>query len=142
LQPTYAMPQPSGEQKLTGFSASNEVNVKIRQLGSVGEVLDRLITGGATEVGNISFLHSDISQALDQARVAAVADARRKAELYAHAAGPTLGAVAWITEDSGAAPPIAMRALRASAAISVPAPIQSGEDTLRAQITVGFAVGR
>jgi uncharacterized protein YggE len=142
LQPTYAMPQPGGEQKLTGFSASNEVNVKIRQLGSVGEMLDRLINAGATEVGNMSFLHSDPAKALDQAREAAVADARRKAELYAHAAGLTLGAVAWITEDSGAAPPIAMRALRASAAMSVPAPILSGEDTLRVQITVGFAVAR
>ena len=142
LQPTYAMPQPGSEQKLTGFSASNEVNVKIRQLGSVGEMLDRLVTAGATEVGNISFLHSDIAQTLDQARAAAVADARRKAELYAHAAGLTLGAVAWITEDSGAAPPIAMRALRAPAPMSVPAPILSGEDILRVQITVGFAVVR
>jgi uncharacterized protein YggE len=67
-----------------------------------------------------------------------MADARRKAEVYAHAAGLTLGSVAWVTEDSSApqfAPKVAMRAAMPSAA-----PIAAGEDTLHVRITVGYGI--
>jgi uncharacterized protein len=139
VQPVYVVSQPGNEQKLTGFSTSNEVNVKIRQIGKLGAILDQLAAAGATDIGNIAFLHSDLSKALDQAREAAVADARRKAELYAHAAGLTLGTVVWLTEETGAAPPLFKA--RASAPMAGAAtPILSGEDTLRVAITVGFDV--
>jgi uncharacterized protein YggE len=141
LQPVYALPQPGSEQKLTGFSASNQLAIKIRQIDKIGDTLDRLVAAGATDVGNVAFQHSDLSKALDQARDAAVADARRKAELYAHAAGLTLGTVAWITESGGyAPPPVFARAIAPSAMAAAPTPIMSGEDTLHVQITVGFDV--
>jgi uncharacterized protein YggE len=138
VQPVYASPQPGTEQKLTGFSVSNQVRVKIRQIGKVGDILDRLIENGATDVGSVEFLHSDTAKLLDQARESAVADARRKAELYAHAAAQNLGGVAWITEDSGYAPPMPMTMMRAAAAPGMAVPISAGEDTLRVRITVGF----
>jgi uncharacterized protein YggE len=139
VQPVYVSPQPNTEPKLSGFSVSNQVSVTIRQVANVGEILDRLIAAGATDVGDVEFLHSDPSKTLDQAREAAVADARRKAELYARAAGFSLGRVAWITEDSGYAPPVAMGAMRAAA--GMPPPISGGEDTLQVRITVGFDIG-
>jgi hypothetical protein len=138
VQPIYVSQQSNTEQKLSGFSVSNQVNVTIRQIDKVGEILDRLVTTGATDVGNVEFLHSDMSKTLDQAREAAVADARRKAELYAHASGLSLGGVSWITEDSRYALPMPMTALRASAAMAAPVPIAGGEDTLHVRITVGF----
>ncbi|MGD0335177.1 MAG: SIMPL domain-containing protein [Xanthobacteraceae bacterium] len=137
VQPIYESHQSGTEQRLSGFSVSNQVNITIRQIDKVGEILDRLVTTGATDVGNVEFLHSDPSKALDQAREAAVADARRKAELYAHASGLTLGGVSWITEDSRYAAPMPMTALRASAAMAS-VPIATGEDTLHVRITVGF----
>jgi uncharacterized protein YggE len=91
VQPVYAPQEPRTEPKLVGYSISNHVRVKIRQLGKVGEILDRLVTAGVTDVGNIAFLVSDPSKALDQARAAAIADARRKAEGLC--AG--IGAAAW-----------------------------------------------
>ena len=69
-----------------------------------------------------------------------MADARRKAELYAHAAGLTLGGVAWITEDSSPALFAPKVALRAAAA--APVPIAAGEDTLQVRITVGYDIAR
>ena len=137
VQPIYESHQSGTEQKLSGFSVSNQINVTIRQIDKVGEILDRLVTTGATDIGNVEFLHSDASKALDEAREAAVADARRKAELYAHASGLTLGGVSWITEDSRYGAPMPMTALRASAAMA-PVPIATGEDTLHVRITVGF----
>ncbi len=75
VQPVYASPQPNTEPKLFGFSVSNQLSVTIRQIATVGTVLDRLIAAGATDLGGVEFLHSDLSKALDQAREAAVADA-------------------------------------------------------------------
>ena len=139
VQPIYTQ-QPNTEAKLSGFSAVNEVRVTVRQIAKLGELLDRLVAAGATDLGNIEFLRSDSAKALDQAREAAVADARRKAELYAQAAGLSLGRVAWITEDAGYAPPMPMAAMRAGQTGGMPPPIAPGEETLRVRITVGFDI--
>jgi uncharacterized protein len=95
-----------------------------------------------TDIGNVEFLVSEPSTALDQARAAAIADARRKAEVYAHASGIQLGRVEWISEDSGFAQPVPMRSPGASATMPASVPITSGEDTLRVRITVGFDIAR
>jgi uncharacterized protein len=136
VQPVYTT-QANTEPKLTGFNASNQVTVTIRQIDNVGEIADRLVSAGATNIGNLMFLNSDMSKLLDQAREAAVADARRKAELYARASGVTLGRVVLINENSTYLP--FAKAVR-SAAFAAAAPIATGEDTLRVDITVGFDI--
>ncbi len=139
VQPVYASPQAGAAPKLVGFSVSNQVTVTIRQIARVSDTLDRLIGAGATDLGGVQFLHADVSKALDQARQAAFADARRKAELYAKASGLTLGGVAWITElPAYATTSPGVRMLSASSSV----PIAAGEDILRVQITVGFEVVR
>ena len=140
LQPVYTVAQPGGEQRLTGFSVTNRVNVKIRDLGKAGAVLDKLVAAGATEIGTIQYLHSNSSGLLDQARQAAVADARRKAELYAKAAGVNLGAVVFIAENTGNVRPIFGKMLRDFAPAAAPTQVLTGEDTLSTQVTVGFAI--
>jgi len=135
VQPAYTT-QSNTEPKLTGFSASNQVTVTIRQIDKVSDIADRLVSAGATNIGNLAFLHSDTSKLLDQARESAVADARRKAELYARAAGVTLGRVVLINENATYLP--FAKAVR-YAAVAAP-PIATGEDTLRVDITVGFDI--
>jgi hypothetical protein len=139
IEPIYTQPQPNADSKLSGFRVANQVEVKIRQIADVGEILDRLIAAGATDLSNVAFLHSDVSTALDRARTAAVADARRKAQVYAQAAGVSLGRVVWLTEDSGYAPPGPMGAMRAAGGLTA-VPISSGEDTLHVRIVVGFDI--
>lgn len=139
VAPVYGPPQPNSVPKLVGFSVANQLDIKVRQIGQVGAILDALIAAGATDAGSVQFLHSDTSKPLDQARQAAIADARRKAELYAQAAGLKLGDVAWITEEPAYAPRALTGAVRMMAA--APAiPIAAGEDTLSVQVTVGFEV--
>jgi uncharacterized protein YggE len=140
IQPVYAPPQPQNEPKLIGYRVSNQVTVTARSLGNVSDILDRMVDAGATDIGNVSFLHSDPAKALDQAREAAVADARHKAELYARGLGFTLGRVAWLTEDSGLMPPVPVPAFRAQASMAAPIPVAPGEDNLGVQITVGFDI--
>ncbi len=139
IQPVYTPADPHNEAKLSGYSVSNQVNVRIHDIGKAGDILDRLITAGVTNVGNIQFLHDNPSKLLDQAREAAVADAKRKAEIYAKASGIKLGSVIWITEEPAYVPPVPMMRMAAAAAPAAPVPISVGEDSLQVRITVGFA---
>src|SRR5215467_4431909 len=54
VQPVYAPQEPRTEPKLAGYSVS-KVRVKIRQIDQVGEILDRLVTAGATDICNVEF---------------------------------------------------------------------------------------
>jgi uncharacterized protein len=131
LQPQYDPNK--GTPRLTGFQASNQVTIRIRDVDSLPIVLDRAIAAGANEMSGIEFGVSEQSKLLDQARDDAIADARRKAELYAKAAGAKLGHVVSITEEGSAPPPRPMQAMRAGAV-----PIAPGEQTLRATVTVSY----
>jgi len=141
IEPVYTSPSSNDAPKLSGYRVSNQVNVTIHQISQVGDILDRLVKAGATDAGNVAFLVSDREKALDQAREAAVADARRKADLYAHAAGVTLGRVAWITEsaDFQPVPPMTVGRMSAPAKST---PIEAGEDTITARVTVGFDIAQ
>jgi uncharacterized protein YggE len=132
LQPQYD-PNKGGTARLTGFQATNQVTVKIRDIDKLPALLDRAIAAGANEMSGIEFVITEQSKLLDRARDDAIADARRKAELYAQAAGSKLGPVASITEEGSAAPPRPMQAMRAGAV-----PIAPGEQTLRAMVTVSY----
>lgn len=141
IEPVYASPSPPGGPKLSGYRVSNQVNVTIHQISQVGEILDRLVRTGATDAENIAFLISDREKALDQARVAAVANAKHKADLYARASGVNLGRVAWITEGSDFEPIAPMGVARPKMASS-PAPIERGENTITARVTIGFDIAQ
>jgi uncharacterized protein len=140
VSPVYGPPQPNAPLRPIGFSVSNELSIKVHQVGKVGDILDSLIQAGATDAGSVQFLHSKLSQELDRARQAALADARRKAELYSKSAGLKLGAVAWITEVPASTPPSPIPGRMYAAAGSVP--VSVGTDTLNVHITVGFETAR
>jgi hypothetical protein len=132
LQPQYD-PNKGGTARLTGFQATNQVTVRIRDIEKLPTVLDRAIAAGANEMSGIEFVVSEQSKLLDQARDDAIADARRKAELYARAAGAKLGRVVSITEEGSSPQPRPMQAMRAGAV-----PVAPGEQTLRAVVTVSY----
>jgi len=132
LQPQYD-PNKSGTARLTGFQATNQVTVRIRDIGNLAAILDSAISAGANEMSGIEFIVSEQSKLLDRARDDAIADAHRKAELYAKAAGARLGHVVAISEEGSTPAPRPMQALRAGAV-----PISPGEQTLRAVVTVSY----
>jgi uncharacterized protein YggE len=79
---------------------------------------------------------SQESKALDEARVKAIEDARRKAEIYAKAANVRIGAPVSISEE-GSAGPIPMRA---SFKANAPAQVAPGEETLRVSVSVSYEI--
>ena len=77
------------------------------------------------------------SKLLDDAREKAITDARRKAEIYAKAAGVTLGAPISISEE-GSPAPIQFRKIAAPMAAS--APVAQGEETIGITVSVSWAI--
>jgi uncharacterized protein len=138
LQPQYA-PNRSGPSPIVGFRASNRVTIRLRDVGKVAGVIDTLVSAGANDIGNISFSVSQPSKLLDEAREKAVADARRKAEIYARAAGVTLGAHLSISEE-GAPAPVFRAKMAAPMAQAAPTPIAQGEETLSISVSVTWAI--
>jgi hypothetical protein len=132
LQPQYD-PNKTGGARLIGFQANNQVTIKVRDIGQLPNILDRAISAGANEMSGIEFVVSEQSKLLDKARAEAIADARRKAELYANAAGMKVGRVMTISEEGTVPPPRTFQAVRAGAAAIAP-----GEQTLRAVVTVSY----
>jgi uncharacterized protein YggE len=134
LQPQYSSAKSGSPMTVAGYRASNRVTIRLRDVTKVASTIDTLVTAGANEIGDINFMVSQASKLLDDARGQAVADARRKAEIYAKAAGVTLGAPLSISEE-GAAQPL-FRARMAGKMAVAPTPIAQGEETL--SITVGM----
>jgi hypothetical protein len=137
LQPQYA-PNRSGPSPVVGYRVSNRVTVRIRDVTKLANVIDTLVGAGANDIGNVSFEVSQASKLLDDARERAVADARRKAEIYARAAGVTLGAPLSISEE-GAPQPI-FRAKMAAPMAAAPTPIAQGEETLSITVSATWAI--
>lgn len=139
LQPQYASNRSSGAERIAGFRASNRVTIRIRDVAMVGSVIDALFGAGANDVGNISFEVTQASKLLDGAREQAIADARRKAEIYAKATGVTLGAPISISEGGPVAPMLLTGANEAARAVA-PTPIATGEQTLSVTVNVSWAI--
>jgi uncharacterized protein YggE len=134
LQPQYD-PNKSGTARLLGFQVTNQLTVKIHDIDKLPTFLDRAIAAGANEMSGIEFVVSEQSKLLDQARDDAITDGHRKAELYAKAAGARIGQVLSIVEEGSSAPPRPVQAMRAAGV-----PIAPGEQTLRAVVTVTYAL--
>jgi uncharacterized protein YggE len=142
VNPQYRYDNINGQQRasIVGYQVSNEVTVKIRNLPSLGDILDAVITAGANNVNGISFSLAEPGSVMDQARQKAMADAKRKAELYAGAAGVKVGRVLYITESSGSIQPPRPMMMMARAAVSDAVPISAGEQESTASITVIYAI--
>jgi len=114
--------------KINGYQVSNTVSVAVRDLAELGSILDKSVTVGANTINGVSFSVADPAELYNEARKSAFADARKKAELYATAAGATLGEVETIVESQGfnSPQPYPMYA-RAEMAASAPVPVEAGE---------------
>lgn len=126
---------PNAPFQIAGYRASNRVTVTIRDVTRVADTIDILVGSGANEISGISFMVSRASKLLDDARAEAIADARRKAEIYAKAADVALGAPISISEETSPGP-VPYRKMVSGMAAS--APVAQGEDTLRVTVSVAY----
>lgn len=145
ITPVYQAKRPararegSSPPAIIGYRVWNGIVVRVRDLAKLGGLLDRLIAEGANRLDGIGFSVGETDALADRARGLAIADARRKAALYAKATGAALGPVLTIAENGPSRPrPVQFRAARLEAAGNVP--IAGGEQTIRIAVTVTFAL--
>lgn len=130
----------SGETpEIEGFTASNTVMVRVRDMGALGGLLDQVVQLGANQFQGLSFGLQEPEPAQDEARKNAVADAMRKAQLYAEAAGVTLGPILSISETSRVAPQ-PMMMMEATRSMAADVPVEGGEVSVGASVTMVFAI--
>ncbi len=119
------------------------MTVRVRDLDKLGPILTAVVASGANSVDGLSFTVSDTNEKLDEARKEAVADARRKADLYATAAGVKLGRILSISEDGVSIPrPYAVRSEKMMAMSSAPVPVEAGEETLSATVNIVWEIAQ
>jgi uncharacterized protein YggE len=140
LEPAYNYNTPDGNPVMTGFIATQILDVRVRDLGALGEVLDAVVEGGANRVNGVTFDVTDPQAVTDEARRDAVEDARARAELYAEASGVGLGELVSISESTIYTPPMPMYDARGGAEQAMSVPIAPGELSMVTNVTVTYAI--
>lgn len=135
----YAENQPP---TITGYQASNTLNVKVRDIAKLGKVLDTLVAVGANQINGPSFEIDNPDEAYDEARVAAIKKAQSRAELYAKSLGLRVRRMVSISEGGGYNQPGPVPMMKMAAMESADAPVSPGESSLTASINVVFELGR
>ena len=138
LSPRYVH-RKDQEPLLVGYSASYNLSVKVRKLDQFGGVLDALVDNGANRNVSISLGCADPEKLLDAARVRAVAEARKKADIYVKGAGAALGQVVTISEGS-VSPWRHYRFDAAARLAGAPLPIAAGEQEMSVSVTVTYQI--
>ena len=122
---------------LEGFEAGAGLQVRVRDLTAIGDIVGAAVEAGANRFDGLQFGLSDPDALADEARRRAVEDALRRGAVHAEAAGLALGPIRSITEEGAAVTPSQM--LRSMDMAAEAMPIAAGETTVTARVTVVFA---
>ncbi|MGH2464622.1 MAG: SIMPL domain-containing protein [Candidatus Limnocylindrales bacterium] len=144
LQPAYDYSSNINPPRITGFQMSNSVTVTVRDLTKLGDAIDNSLAAGATSLDGVAFRVDDQTAAEAQARQAAMAEAKSKAQTLATAAGVSIGGVASISETSAPIPyPIMYSGGAPAAAVDgskVATPIQAGTTDVTITVAVVYLI--
>jgi uncharacterized protein len=139
LNPEYQYDQ-NRPPRLTGYRASNTVNVKFRDLKRTGAILDALVAEGANQINGPSLTIDKPESALDEARTKAIANGRARADLYARALGMRVVRLISVSESGGyaAPPPMPMVAMMAERSADASSKIDPGTQQLQVSVSMSF----
>ena len=146
IQPNYFYPpqQPSGQREppeIAGYTVRNSLTVRVRDIGAVGVILDKSVSLGVNEGGNIMFSNEDPSEAITMARIKAVQNAIEKANTLAAAAGVKTAQILEISEQSYSPRPMQMaRAEMAMGRAADAVPVAAGENTYTVTVNISFGI--
>ncbi|HMN40798.1 MAG TPA: SIMPL domain-containing protein [Phycisphaerales bacterium] len=145
LQPEYEESGSRRPPRITGYRASNTIRARTSDVDKVGTLLDVAVAAGANQVWGINFSLKNAAAARHDAILAATADAKARAEAVAEGLGVKLGRV--LSAGTGAAQvrPFFSRQMAAmdggfTSGATAATPVQAGEVTVSADVTVEFAI--
>lgn len=136
VYPQYA----SGAMTITGYQAANSLTVTVRDISQTGPVIDAAAAAASDyiTVGGVSFYVDNTEALIGAARADAIANASKRANEYANAAGVTVGGVLQISEVSISNPVPQFYAAAADSAGAASTPIQTGTQDLTVSVTVVY----
>jgi len=138
LNPVYEYPN-NARPRLTGYQASNQLNIKVRKLDTLGKTLDAVVKGGGNAINGVSFSIDEPDKFQNDARIEAIKDAAAKAELYAKAVGYKVKRIVTISEQDYYPQPVPMvMQMRQQDMAAAPTPIAAGEVSLTQTVNVVF----
>lgn len=139
LNPEYQYDQ-NRPPKLTGYRATNTVNVKFRDLKRTGTILDALVAEGANQINGPNLSIDKPESALDEARTKAIANGRARADLYARALGMRVVRLISVSEGGGynVPPPMPMVAQMAERSAGADSKIDPGTQQLQVNVSMSF----
>jgi len=127
---------------LTGYEIANVVEVSVRDLSALGDVIDATLTAGATSMDALSFRLADLRPAEREARRQAMAEARSRADVLAEAAGVTVQGVSDIVEGQPVRPPGPVaKAERMALAADAGTPVEAGTLEVAVTVSVTYRAG-
>ncbi|MFL6721121.1 MAG: SIMPL domain-containing protein [Sphingomonas sp.] len=126
--------------QLVGYTASNQLTIRFRDIRNSGRILDALVSQGANQISGPTLTVDKPETALDEARARAVASGRARADLYARALGMRVVRVVSVSESgsSYAVPPPMPMYARAEAAQAADTKIDPGEQKLQVNLAMVF----
>jgi uncharacterized protein YggE len=127
---------PADANRIVAYMVTNQLRVKVANAGRLGALLDEAVGAGANRISGIRFTVSQPERFREQAMREAVADARRRAEIYADAAGVGVGPVLRISETGSVSPQPRLRQFAELSAVS----IKPGQREITASVVVVFAL--
>ncbi len=141
LTPDVTRPNDYQSVRIVGYRVNNMLSIRIRDLEKLGGLLDRLVVIGANDIRSVTFSVANPTPLIEQARIAAIKDAVRKAEIYAEAANLKIVRVISIS-DSGIDFPRPQQRVRTLAASPerVDVPVEAGEQAFTARVGAVFEI--
>jgi uncharacterized protein len=140
LNPEYRYEQNKAPQ-LVGYTASNQLNVRFRDIRNSGKILDALVAEGANQINGPTLTIDKPEVALDEARGKAIAVGRARADLYARTLGMRVVRLLSVSETGGyqvpPPMPVMMRAEAANAG-GADTSIVPGEQELQVTLAMSF----
>lgn len=126
--------------KVTGYRVNYLYNIKIRQIDSVGKVMDAIVAAGASSLNGITFTIDDPTKYETDARTAAVKDALARATTLATAADVKIGQIISITEQNGGVTPLERGPFAMTANAPGGAPVEAGQNDVSVSVEVHYQI--
>lgn len=142
INPNYDY-TPDGKQNITGYNGNVNMTIKVKDTNLANKIIDSATANGANNVGGVSFDTVDQTAAEEEARVKAIADAKKKAEKAASAAGFKLGKIINYNEGSGGGPQpmYDMKAMNAAGSVErTPTQLEPGQNEVTVTVTLSYEI--
>ena len=137
LNPEYRY-QDNHAPVLTGYTATNQVSIRFRDIRNSGKILDALVAEGANQINGPNLSIDRPEAALDEARTKALAAGRARAELYARSLGLRVGKLISVSESGGYSVPQPMVVSRMAVAEAASTKIDPGEQQVQVTLAMTF----